>query len=32
VLDRPGLRKSTCECYTIIKHEYERLLSNAGLS
>jgi CRP-like cAMP-binding protein len=26
VLDRPGLEKRTCECYAVVKHEYERLL------
>ena len=32
VLDRAGLIRNTCECYAIIKHEYERLLSSTGLS
>lgn len=32
VLDRAGLNRSTCECYSILKHEYERLMSNPGLS
>jgi Mn-dependent DtxR family transcriptional regulator len=32
VLDRAGLWRTTCECYAIIKNEYERLLSSAGLS
>jgi len=27
VLDRLGLGRSTCECYSIIKREYDRLLS-----
>lgn len=26
VLDRPGLEKRTCECYQVVKTEYERLL------
>lgn len=26
VLDRPGLEKSTCECYAVVKTEYDRLL------
>jgi CRP-like cAMP-binding protein len=26
VLDRPGLEKRTCECYAVVKKEYERLL------
>ena len=26
VLDRPGLERRTCECYAVVKHEYERLL------
>ena len=26
VLDRPGLEKRTCECYGVVKHEYDRLL------
>jgi CRP-like cAMP-binding protein len=26
VLDRPGLEKRTCECYMVVKKEYERLL------
>jgi CRP-like cAMP-binding protein len=26
VLDRPGLEKRTCECYAVVKTEYERLL------
>jgi hypothetical protein len=24
VLDRPGLEKRTCECYAVVKKEYER--------
>ncbi len=26
VLDRPGLERATCECYAVVKNEYERLL------
>jgi CRP-like cAMP-binding protein len=26
VLDRPGLEQRTCECYAVVKQEYERLL------
>ncbi len=26
VLDRPGLQKRTCECYEVVKKEYDRLL------
>jgi CRP-like cAMP-binding protein len=26
VLDRAGLEKCTCECYAVVKHEYDRLL------
>jgi CRP-like cAMP-binding protein len=26
VLDRPGLEKRTCECYSVVKREYDRLL------
>lgn len=26
VLDRPGLEARTCECYAVVKREYERLL------
>jgi CRP-like cAMP-binding protein len=26
VLDRPGLEQRTCECYRVVKAEYERLL------
>lgn len=28
VLDRQGLEKRTCECYAVVKKEYERLLPN----
>jgi Mn-dependent DtxR family transcriptional regulator len=27
-LDRLGLEQRACECYTVVKKEYERLLSN----
>jgi CRP-like cAMP-binding protein len=27
VLDRPGLEKRTCECYAVVRNEYERLLA-----
>jgi Mn-dependent DtxR family transcriptional regulator len=26
VLDRPGLERRTCECYAVVKAEYDRLL------
>jgi CRP-like cAMP-binding protein len=26
VLDRPGLEQRTCECYSVVKREYDRLL------
>jgi len=26
VLDRPGLEQRTCECYSVVKKEYDRLL------
>ena len=26
VLDRPGLEKRSCECYLVVKAEYDRLL------
>ena len=26
VLDRPGLEGRTCECYEVVKKEYDRLL------
>jgi len=26
VLDRPGLERRTCECYAVVKEEYDRLL------
>ncbi|WP_431262570.1 Crp/Fnr family transcriptional regulator [Roseateles chitinivorans] len=27
VLDRPGLERRTCECYAVVRKEYDRLLS-----
>jgi CRP-like cAMP-binding protein len=27
VLDRPGLQRRTCECYAVVRREYERLLT-----
>ena len=27
ILDRQGLERNTCECYTVVRDEYERLLS-----
>ena len=26
ILDRPGLEARVCECYAVVKHEYDRLL------
>ncbi len=26
ILDRPGLEKEVCECYAVVKKEYDRLL------
>jgi len=26
VLNRPGLERRTCECYAVVKTEYDRLL------
>ena len=28
VLDRPGLEKQACECYQVVKNEFDRLLPN----
>jgi Mn-dependent DtxR family transcriptional regulator len=28
VLNRPGLEKRVCECYAVVKREFERLLSD----
>ncbi len=30
VLDRPGLEARTCECYDVVKQEYDRLLPTAS--
>lgn len=32
VLDRPGLEKRTCECYEVVKKEYDRLLPGGTAS
>jgi CRP-like cAMP-binding protein len=32
VLDRPGLEKRSCECYAVVKKEYDRLLPAAAYS
>ena len=29
VLDRPGLEARSCECYAVVKKEYDRLLPEA---
>ena len=31
VLDRPGLEQRSCECYAVVKREYDRLLSGRPL-
>jgi CRP-like cAMP-binding protein len=31
VLDRPGLEKKVCECYAVVKKEFDRLLSDIPL-
>ena len=31
VLDRPGLEQRTCECYAVVKKEYDRLLPDPSL-
>jgi CRP-like cAMP-binding protein len=31
VLDRPGLEKEVCECYAVVKKEFDRLLSDVPL-
>jgi CRP-like cAMP-binding protein len=28
VLDRPGLERTACECYTVVKREFDRLLAD----
>ena len=30
VLDRPGLEALTCECYALIRGEFDRLLPRSG--
>jgi DNA-binding transcriptional MocR family regulator len=30
VLDRPGLEAASCECYQVIREQYERLLPRRG--
>ena len=30
VLDRPKLEARTCECYAVVRHEYDRLLQQIG--
>lgn len=32
VLDRPGLERRTCECYAVVKKEYDRLLPDEPAS
>ena len=32
VLDRPGLEQRTCECYAVVKREYDRLLPPVAAS
>jgi Mn-dependent DtxR family transcriptional regulator len=32
VLDRPGLERRTCECYAVVKKEYDRLLPDRQAS
>ena len=32
VVDRPGLEAQACECYRVVKKEFDRLLPNAALS
>jgi DNA-binding GntR family transcriptional regulator len=31
VLDRPGLEAQVCECYAVVKNEYDRLLPDTKL-
>ena len=28
MLDRPGLEKAVCECYDVVRKEYERLITD----
>ena len=30
ILDRAGLETRTCECYRVVKDEYDRLLGNSA--
>lgn len=30
VLDRSGLERRSCECYAVVKREYDRLLTRRG--
>jgi hypothetical protein len=30
IVDRPALERATCECYRIVRAEYERLLARTG--
>ena len=32
VLDRPGLEARTCECYRVVREEYDRLLPAAAIA
>jgi CRP-like cAMP-binding protein len=32
VLDRPGLEQAACECYAVVKKEFDRLLPNVMAS
>lgn len=32
VLDRPGLERRTCECYAVVKKEYDRLLPEEAVA
>jgi Mn-dependent DtxR family transcriptional regulator len=32
VLDRPGLEKRSCECYAVVKAEYDRLLADGRVT
>jgi hypothetical protein len=32
VLNRPALEQRTCECYAVVKREYDRLLPNSPAS
>lgn len=31
VLDRPGVEDRSCECYGVVKKEYDRLLPEAAV-